>query len=100
MSVTAENVPAFDLRITAVIVLYQRLPAQSEAFLTLQRAYSASATGLSLQILLYDNTPGGQFPGSFDGVEYTAAPQNGGLASAYNWAMERATENCSQWLLT
>ncbi|MCU1323321.1 MAG: glycosyl transferase family 2 [Acidobacteriaceae bacterium] len=88
--------------ITAVIVLYQLRPADSITFQTLQKAFAAARlTGLRLQVLLYDNTPGGQDPGALpENVEYFAALQNEGLAAAYNWAIERADENASQWLLT
>jgi glycosyltransferase involved in cell wall biosynthesis len=90
------------ITITAVIVLYRLLPSDSITFQTLQKAYSETRpTGLKLQLLLYDNTPGGQDPGELpEGIEYFAAPQNEGLAAAYNWAVERAVENHSEWLLT
>ena len=102
MIAAAATGQTFQVSITAVIVLYKRLPDQSEALVTLQAAFGAAqALGLRLQILLYDNTPGGQYPGSLPSdVLYHASPRNEGLAAAYNWAIERADENNSDWLLT
>lgn len=54
-----------------------------------------------VEILLYDNTPGGQEPGSLpEGVRYKADPANGGLAAAYNFAIRMAEDDECQWLLT
>ena len=102
MTIAAEEVRDSELRITAVIVLYQRSPSRSAAFLSLQNAYSvARSSNIFLQIVLYDNTPGGQEPGELaDNVEYVAAQKNQGLANPYNWAMERALKSGCEWLLT
>jgi len=53
------------------------------------------------QILLYDNTPGGQDPGFVsEGVQYEADIHNRGLAHAYNRALEIAEVESFDWLLT
>jgi GT2 family glycosyltransferase len=51
--------------------------------------------------LLYDNTPGGQDIGVLPpGVQYIADIENGGLAKAYNYALEIAYDHGFDWLLT
>ncbi len=88
--------------ITAVIVMYQQLPENSDAFVTLQQAYAcARGTGVRLQILVYDNTPYKQtVPSLPEGVLYVAAQRNEGLATAYNHAAALGEIHGSQWLLT
>jgi len=88
--------------ILAVVVLYQMLPSESQAFRTLQ----ASVNGLNqndvrVKLLLYDNTPGGQDPGTLpNNTEYWAAKNNRGISSAYNYALEMADAQGYDWLLT
>jgi len=69
----------------------------------LEASREVSGTGpeLELAILIRDNTPGGQDAGDLPaGVRYESAPENPGLASAYNWAMEIAHAEGYSWLLT
>ncbi len=55
---------------------------------------------MSLQVILYDNTPGGQEPGELPAhVAYKADLENGGLAEAYNYATEVAVRDGCAWLL-
>jgi GT2 family glycosyltransferase len=90
------------IRVFAVIVLYGRTPAESRTFQSLQEALRHLPPGhLELKILLYDNTPGGQDAGVLpSGVEYKADVENGGLAAAYNYALERTETAAYDWLLT
>lgn len=85
-----------------MIVLYKMLPSESAAFRTLRAAAHSLQNGLAeFKILLYDNTPGGQDPGTLDaGVQYTADPKNGGLSAACNYALEIAHDEGFNWLLS
>jgi GT2 family glycosyltransferase len=89
------------MRIMAVVVLYHTLPVNSRSFQSLQNASRQLPPGsLSLRVILYDNTPGGQKPGELPAdVVYQADPQNGGTAAAYNHAMEVAVREGIAWLL-
>lgn len=90
------------IRLLAVIVLYKLTPEKSRSFLSLLAAREEiSEDRLQLRILLYDNTPGGQDPGFLaSGVDYEAAYENRGLPTAYNRALEIATTQNFDWLLT
>jgi len=90
------------VHVHAVIVLYKMKPNESVAFNTLQEAISRLPNGKAdVKILLYDNTPGGQEIGVLlPGVEYIADFENGGLAKAYNHALEIAHDHGFGWLLT
>ena len=87
--------------VTAVIVLYMSRPEDSESLQSLRAAWRAAhGFGVSLSIVLYDNTPGQRIDTFEDGIEYVAATENNGLAGAYNYALSRAAHHGSQWLLT
>jgi glycosyltransferase involved in cell wall biosynthesis len=90
------------LQLLAVIVLYKMTPSESVSFQTLQMARrDVEKNKLHLKVFFYDNTPGGQDPGFLpEGVQYEAAPQNRGLADAYNRALEIAKAEGFDWLLT
>jgi glycosyltransferase involved in cell wall biosynthesis len=98
----AKSIGQTPSRILAVIVLYRTHPAESQAFNTLLAAKAnLDSEQTEVQILLYDNTPGGLDPGSLpEGVRYEAAGENAGLASAYNRALSIAQHQQSTWLLT
>ncbi len=85
-----------------VVILYRMKPCESAAFNTLQRAISYFQDGQDyIKILLYDNTPGGQDIGALPSdVQYKADVDNGGLATAYNYALRTADEHGFDWLLT
>jgi GT2 family glycosyltransferase len=89
-------------RLLAVIVIYKRALQESPSFRTLLNAANLiSGTSVNLGILIQDNTPGGQYPGDIpEGVLYEAAPNNPGLARAYNRALEIAQEDGYDWLTT
>lgn len=90
------------VKIFAVLVLYKRLPAESPSLKSLLEASrTASSIPHLLHVLIVDNTPGGQHPGELpEGVSYRAAPENPGLAKAYNDALEQAAQRGDTWLLT
>lgn len=88
--------------ITAVVVLYEQTPAESESLTsfvhTLQKDAELAA---NFRIIVYDNssTPqAGMLPQPCP-IEYLHASKNGGLAPAYNYALRSAHEACSSWLL-
>lgn len=89
-------------RLLAVIVIYKRPLCESPSFRTLLEASALiSGTSVSLGILIWDNTPEGQDPGHIpEGVQYEAAPNNPGLAQAYNRAVEIAQKEHYDWLIT
>jgi glycosyltransferase involved in cell wall biosynthesis len=90
------------VRIFAVIVIYKMRSSESPALRTLMvAAEQASRNDLQLEILVWDNAPGGQDAGEVPaGVRYEAAPENVGLAGAYNRALEIASSEGYDWLLT
>jgi glycosyltransferase involved in cell wall biosynthesis len=96
------GLPLSPIRLLAVIVLYKLTPAKSRSLQSLLAAKEEIAGDrFHLKIFLYDNTPGGQDPDALaEGVEYEAAHANRGLASAYNRALEIATEHNFDWFLT
>jgi GT2 family glycosyltransferase len=89
-------------KLLAVIVIYKMLPKDSPTLRSLlEAAREISSGGLYLTILIRDNTPGGQSIGDLPaGVHYDAAPNNPGLAEAYNLALELAHTSGYDWLLT
>jgi GT2 family glycosyltransferase len=88
--------------VLAVIVLYKMKASESASFRTLRAAIPCLENGQAdIKILLYDNTPGGQDIGVLPAsVEYRADLANGGLATAYNYALELAEKDGFDWLLT
>ena len=97
----AEPVNQAPVQVLAVIVLYKMQPSESAAFRSLQSSISDLAQGQSgIQVLLYDNTPGGCDPGPLpEGVQYEAAGQNTGISAAYNHALAIARRERDSWLL-
>ena len=98
----ANSVNQFPVRVLAVIALYNMQPSESAAFNTVRSAISCLVDRqANIKILLYDNTPGGQEVGILPAdVTYKADVTNGGLAKAYNYALEVADEMGFDWLLT
>ena len=89
-------------KLLAVVVLYKMKPSESIAFSSLQATILCVEPGLTeVNILLYDNTPGGQDVGILPAnVHFKSDPTNDGLAKAYNYALEMAREGGFDWLLT
>ena len=86
----------------AIIVLYGTSAKDSAAFETfINSAKSAPKASLRFAVVLYDNTPSGQIPDDLPAnALYMGAPNNDGLAVAYNRALEMADAEGTQWLLT
>lgn len=88
--------------ILSVIVLYNCELKQSKSFASLFDILTANPEPAKyFSLLLYDNSPQPQshmvaadFP-----IHYIHDPSNGGLASAYNAALDRAESEQREWLL-
>jgi GT2 family glycosyltransferase len=88
-------------QIVAVVVLYKRLPEQSQTIDSLGKVFAGNPELLtSIRVILFDNSPKAlshvnlSFP-----CDYRHAGRNVGTSGAYNYAMEIAeAEQCS-WLL-
>lgn len=87
---------------TVIIVLYRIAPADSPAFRSVMNALVGhDIQAGSTQVLLWDNSPVPQPVNDLPtGVIYRSEPRNAGLANAYNWALARANEWHSEWLIT
>ena len=98
----ANRSPQPVVRLFVVITIYKMRPCESPSLRTLLDAAGlASQDGLELGVLVWDNTPGGQGSGEIPpGVRYQVAPDNPGLARAYNHALEIACAEGYDWLLT
>jgi GT2 family glycosyltransferase len=88
-------------QIVAVVVLYKRLPEQSQTIESLGKVFAAKPELLkSIRVLLFDNSPK-----ALDRVSlpfpcgYHHAGRNVGTSGAYNYAMELAESNHIPWLL-
>lgn len=90
------------ISILAVIVLYNKALSDSPSLSSLQMAASSlSEKEARVKILVYDNTPGGQHPGTLPkNVEYHCGSGNGGLATPYNLGLAMAAKEGFDWLLT
>ena len=84
-----------------VIVLYGVSLGESLTYKTLDVASRRLRQGEGdIQVLLYDNTPGGGTTSPLPkGVRYEAFGANLGLAAAYNRALDMAQEQGFPWLL-
>lgn len=89
--------------IFAVIVLYRKAPLESSALRSLQASanFVEKDIELKLKILLHDNSPQGcdtrLLPSN---VVYHPSSVNSGIANAYNSALQMATVEGFDWLLT
>jgi GT2 family glycosyltransferase len=90
------------VRLLAVVVLYKQKPSDSSTLNSLRLAISRLDAGQAdIRIVLYDNTPGGQDTLDLPpDVHYKADIENGGLAKAYNYALEIAHQDGYDWMLT
>jgi glycosyltransferase involved in cell wall biosynthesis len=88
--------------ILAVIVLYNKDPRNALALgSVLNSAALVPASRLQMKVLLYDNSSGVNVSGDLPmNVEYRHAPNNQGLAGAYNAALDMASDQGFEWLLT
>jgi GT2 family glycosyltransferase len=88
-------------QIVAVVVLYKRLPEQSQTIDSLGKVFAGNPELLeSIRIILFDNSPQAldQVNLSFP-CDYHHAARNVGTSGAYNYAMEFAEAEQSPWLL-
>jgi GT2 family glycosyltransferase len=87
--------------ITVVLVLYEKAPLASEAFLSLGSMLDAHPAWTDrFQIVLYDNSTTAASVDSFaPGVLYVHDAANGGLSAAYAYAFQQARSHGSEWLL-
>jgi glycosyltransferase involved in cell wall biosynthesis len=92
------------IRFLAAIAIYQLEVNSSVSFRTLQAAAARLAPELgSIEILIYDNTPGAdpRRPLGFaEHVDYFTTGRNDGLAAAFNFALARARQKKCDWLIT
>jgi GT2 family glycosyltransferase len=93
-----------ETRIQCVVVLYKNTVKESATLRSLCHCcQERGEIAKFLSVLIYDNSPQVQefrpedFP--FPRIEYHHDPQNGGLAAAYNHALEIAHRRNIQWLL-
>lgn len=88
--------------ILAILVLYNRDLSQSQSASSLLRILNESPElAKHFSLVLYDNSPQPQKPdiaASYP-ICYIHDPYNGGLASAYNFALQRAESEEREWLL-
>ncbi len=89
-------------RMLAVVVLYRMRPCDSRTLQTLLNAVrETSQAELEIAIFVQDNSPEDRGPGELpEGIRYEAAPGNPGLANAYNRALDIASAEGFEWLLT
>ena len=88
--------------VLATVVIYKRSIENSEAIEALLRSLAEDpALAGGYRVLLYDNSPEAQAPPQFSTVEvsYHHDELNGGLAVAYNHALELAVEAGIPWLM-
>jgi GT2 family glycosyltransferase len=88
--------------ILGILVLYRRAPSESEAFNSLVDLWMADPElASSLPFIVYDNSPQPlkwEAPVEFP-LTYKHDSSNGGLASAYNFALAEAERRGTEWLL-
>jgi GT2 family glycosyltransferase len=88
--------------ILAILVLYNRELSQSQSASSLLQILNESPElAEHFSLVLYDNAPQSQAPdisASYP-ICYIHDPSNGGLASAYNFALQRAESEEREWLL-
>ncbi len=91
------------MKVTIVVVFYKQEIKQSKTFSSLEKVLLERKANLeNIDIILYDNSPEKQdFDAShYSGqIDYIHDPRNLGIATAYNYAWQRAQENGSEWLL-
>jgi GT2 family glycosyltransferase len=92
------------MKITIVIVIYKQLIEKSKTFQTLkQTLFNTPNIARNTTLILYDNSASRQeFMNVSIGeltIFYVHDHRNLGIATAYNYAFEKAKENGSEWIL-
>jgi GT2 family glycosyltransferase len=98
----ASQVSQLPASILAVVVLYKRELSQSQTVSSLFQILNENLeVARSFSLLLYDNSPQPQTiaVGAMLPTRYVHDPSNGGLASAYNFALTSAESEGHEWLL-
>lgn len=87
--------------ILAVVVLYQMEASRSPTMVSFCRALDESGLANQFRLLIYDNSPSRQAaPDSLPvAIQYLHDPANGGVAAAYNAALQMAEKDGVEWLL-
>src|ERR1700722_5969528 len=88
--------------ILAVVVLYNCELSRSHSLSSLIELLNANPElARRFSLIVYDNSPQAQSPvsGADFPTHYVHDPTNGGLASAYNFALARAEAEAREWLL-
>lgn len=91
------------MNITIVVVLYNLKVEDSKTIQSLRKLFNKSEEKGKFQLYLYDNSVNAQeFDSNLFGdlnTYYIHDNRNLGIATAYNYAYEKAKENGSDWLL-
>jgi glycosyltransferase involved in cell wall biosynthesis len=90
-----------NIKILAVIVLYNTRLEESVTYRTLQVSLGLISSSASIGIVIYDNSPVCNameitLPSS---VSYVHDAENGGVSKAYNHALDTARQGGYEWLL-
>jgi len=90
------------MSIFAVLIVYNRRIEETKTFASLLRNYAKTPDAFrDFKLVVYDNGPARQKPdpsAPFE-LQYFHSSQNRGLAAAYNYALSKAVEASSRWLL-
>ncbi len=90
-----------NMKMTLVLVLYNKELVQSLTFQTLQQQEAVFLQGdVEVEWVIYDNSKVAQIiEGLGDHIHYHHDPRNIGIVAAYNYAWQFAKDNGSEWLL-
>lgn len=88
-------------KILPVIVLYNTKIEDSSTYNTLNASLGASVLSGSIDIAIYDNSPVSQLAATTlpTNILYFHDVKNGGIARAYNYALDLALQRGCDWLL-
>ena len=87
-------------RILAVAALYKQAPDESHALSSFFRILDEDPIMAGhFSLVVYDNSPHAHDAVAGVSVDYVHDPSNGGLAAAYNYALQRAIKSGFEWLL-
>lgn len=91
------------MKYTIVIVLYNQKIDECNTVRTLRNLDFSKESIKDIELIIYDNSSTKQSPSSLSDFDwqfsYIHDPRNLGIATAYNYALEVANQNGSEWLL-
>ena len=94
---------AMTIPILVVVVLYRTKPTDSPAIIGLQNLFLAMPQEISVNVLLYDNSPNASDCSALFSpplsVTYIHNPENPGICTAYNHAWHLAGRAGCKWLM-